>query len=63
MTDGIRWPRGSNSIVHGTTLELCGLDAIDGTPVLDIKPVMKDFLPRGEVHEPAWASALMQRYW
>jgi tRNA (Thr-GGU) A37 N-methylase len=49
--------------VHGTTLELCGLDAIDGTPVLDIKPVMKDFLPRGEVHEPAWASALMQRYW
>jgi tRNA-Thr(GGU) m(6)t(6)A37 methyltransferase TsaA len=49
--------------VHGTTLELAGLDAIDGTPVLDIKPVMKDFLPRGEVREPAWAKELMKSYW
>ena len=28
------------------------LDAIDGTPVLDIKPVMAGFLPRGAVREP-----------
>jgi tRNA (Thr-GGU) A37 N-methylase len=49
--------------VHGTTLEVAGLDAIDGTPVLDIKPVMKDFLPRGEVREPAWATELMRQYW
>lgn len=48
---------------HGTTLEVAGLDAIDGTPVLDIKPVMKDFLPRGEVQEPAWAKELMRNYW
>jgi tRNA (Thr-GGU) A37 N-methylase len=26
-----------------------GLDAIDGTPVLDIKPVMREFLPREPV--------------
>ena len=39
------------------------LDAIDGTPVLDLKPVMKEFLPRSPVQQPAWASELMQRYW
>lgn len=49
--------------VRGTTLEVSGLDAIDGTPVLDIKPVMKGFLPRGEVREPEWATELMQQYW
>jgi tRNA (Thr-GGU) A37 N-methylase len=49
--------------VEGLTLFVEGLDAIDGTPVLDIKPVMKGFLPRGEVSEPAWAAELMKRYW
>ena len=33
--------------VDGLTLRVRGLDAIDGTPVLDIKPVMSGFLPRG----------------
>jgi len=47
----------------GLTLRVRGLDAIDGTPVLDIKPVMKGFLPRGEVREPEWAKALMAGYW
>jgi len=49
--------------VDGLTLHVRGLDAIDGTPVLDIKPVMKGFLPRGEVREPAWAGELMKGYW
>jgi tRNA-Thr(GGU) m(6)t(6)A37 methyltransferase TsaA len=49
--------------VHESTVELEGLDAIDGTPVLDIKPVLKGFLPRGEVVEPGWATELMARYW
>jgi tRNA-Thr(GGU) m(6)t(6)A37 methyltransferase TsaA len=35
--------------VTATALKVRGLDAIDGTPVLDIKPVMRGFLPRGEV--------------
>ena len=48
---------------RGTTLLVEGLDAIDGTPVLDIKPLMKEFFPRGEVHQPAWSSELMQKYW
>lgn len=49
--------------VDGLTLRVRGLDAIDGTPVLDVKPVMKGFLPRGEVREPEWARALMEGYW
>jgi tRNA (Thr-GGU) A37 N-methylase len=49
--------------VEGTRLKVQGLDAVDGAPVLDIKPVMSGFLPRGDVKEPAWAKELMQRYW
>ena len=39
------------------------LDAIDGTPVLDIKPVMAEFLPRAAVRQPAWSHELMRQYW
>ena len=49
--------------VDGLVLHLRGLDAIDGTPVLDIKPVMKGFLPRGPIREPDWAAELMKDYW
>jgi tRNA (Thr-GGU) A37 N-methylase len=49
--------------VNGLELELEGLDAIDGTPVMDIKPVLKGFLPREDVREPAWASEIMAGYW
>ncbi len=49
--------------VDGRGLEVEGLDAIDGTPVLDIKPVLAGFLPRGPVVEPAWAGELMRDYW
>jgi tRNA-Thr(GGU) m(6)t(6)A37 methyltransferase TsaA len=48
--------------VDGTTLRVRGLDAVDGTPVLDIKPCMREFAPRGEVREPAWAEELMAEY-
>lgn len=47
----------------GNQLFVQGLDAIDGTPVLDIKPVIKEFLPREEVSQPAWATELMKNYW
>jgi tRNA-Thr(GGU) m(6)t(6)A37 methyltransferase TsaA len=49
--------------VEGTTLHLEGLDAIDGTPVLDIKPAMKGFQPREGLREPAWAEEIMRAYW
>lgn len=49
--------------VDGLSLEVEGLDAIDGTPVLDIKPVMAGFAPRGEHREPDWAREIMEAYW
>ena len=48
---------------EGSTLRVAGLDAVDGTPVLDVKPHMVEFGPRGDVHQPEWAGELMQRYW
>jgi tRNA (Thr-GGU) A37 N-methylase len=47
----------------GLTIEVSGLDAIDGTPVLDVKPYLMGFAPRGDVREPAWATELMAGYW
>jgi tRNA-Thr(GGU) m(6)t(6)A37 methyltransferase TsaA len=49
--------------VEGTKLYVSELDAIDGTPVLDIKPVMAEFLPREEIRQPRWSHELMQEYW
>jgi tRNA (adenine37-N6)-methyltransferase len=49
--------------VSGTHLLVQGLDAIDGTPVLDIKPVMTEFLPRGKVVQPVWSREVMKDYW
>jgi tRNA-Thr(GGU) m(6)t(6)A37 methyltransferase TsaA len=40
-----------------------GLDAIDGTPVLDLKPYMVEFAPRSPVHQPDWSHELMREYW
>ncbi|MCP1123591.1 tRNA (N6-threonylcarbamoyladenosine(37)-N6)-methyltransferase TrmO [Bacillus sp. 3103sda1] len=48
---------------EGKRLVVQGLDAIDGTPILDMKPVMKEFLPREEIKQPNWATDLMKNYW
>jgi tRNA-Thr(GGU) m(6)t(6)A37 methyltransferase TsaA len=48
---------------QGRVLEVLGLDAVDGTPVIDIKPVMREFLPRTPVRQPVWATELMKDYW
>jgi tRNA-Thr(GGU) m(6)t(6)A37 methyltransferase TsaA len=47
----------------GRALTVRGLDAIDGSPVVDIKPVIREFLPRTPVREPEWARDLMRNYW
>jgi tRNA (adenine37-N6)-methyltransferase len=49
--------------VEGTRLFVAGLDAIEGTPVLDIKPVMAEFLPLEPVRQPEWSHELMRNYW
>ncbi|MFR9775752.1 SAM-dependent methyltransferase [Micromonospora sp. MS34] len=47
--------------VRGRELRVRGLDAVAGTPVLDIKPVMRQFLP-DRVQQPEWADRLMAEY-
>lgn len=49
--------------VEGRVLTVRGLDAIDGTPVLDIKPWMAEFAPIGATRQPAWSTELMQDYY
>lgn len=46
--------------VEGRVLHLHGLDAAEGTPVLDLKPWIEGFGPRGRVEQPAWADEAMQ---
>jgi tRNA-Thr(GGU) m(6)t(6)A37 methyltransferase TsaA len=48
---------------NGRSLTVKYLDAIDGTPVLDIKPVFKEFQPKGETRQPKWVADLMKNYW
>jgi tRNA (Thr-GGU) A37 N-methylase len=48
---------------EGRTLWVRELDAVEGTPVVDIKPVLREFLPREAVRQPAWATELMREYW
>ena len=48
---------------EGRTLWVRELDAVEGTPVIDIKPVLREFLPREEVRQPAWATEPMREYW
>jgi tRNA-Thr(GGU) m(6)t(6)A37 methyltransferase TsaA len=48
---------------EGRVLRVAELDAIDGTPVLDIKPVLREFLPREPVRQPDWVAELMRDYW
>ena len=48
---------------EGLRLVVTGLDAIDGTPVLDVKPYLAEFAPRTAVHQPAWSHELMRGYW
>ena len=47
----------------GARLTLGELDAIDGTPVVDIKPYLPEFGPRGTVETPSWSNEVMERYY
>ncbi|MEW5659152.1 SAM-dependent methyltransferase [Streptomyces cinereoruber] len=49
--------------VNGLDVHVQGLDAVDGTPVLDIKPYMAEFGPRGTTTQPEWATEIMREYY
>lgn len=64
--DGLRFgPEARCRVVRvdGLDVHVEGLDAVDGTPVLDLKPYMAEFGPRGELRQPEWATALMRDYY
>jgi tRNA-Thr(GGU) m(6)t(6)A37 methyltransferase TsaA len=48
--------------IDGLDLYVRGLDAVDGTPVLDVKPFVREFEPV-QTHQPAWATELMAGYY
>ncbi|MFD1932485.1 MULTISPECIES: SAM-dependent methyltransferase [Nonomuraea] len=48
--------------VDGLELHVADLDALSGTPILDVKPYLAEFGPRHPVVQPAWATELMRRY-
>jgi tRNA-Thr(GGU) m(6)t(6)A37 methyltransferase TsaA len=47
----------------GREIKVRYLDAIDGTPVIDIKPVFREFMPQTSIRQPGWTQHLMQDYW
>lgn len=49
--------------VEGYQITVEALDAVVGTPILDVKPYIKEFGPLGEVRQPEWATELMNRYY
>ncbi len=44
-------------------IDVVGLDAVNGSPVLDVKPYLAEFGARGEVRQPTWSTELMAGYW
>ncbi len=48
--------------VSGSVLRVRGLDAIDGTPVIDLKPYVPAFDRVEGAHVPAWMDTLMRGY-
>ncbi|UYM04346.1 SAM-dependent methyltransferase [Solicola gregarius] len=49
--------------IDGHDIHVRELDAIDGTPVLDVKPYLHEFAPIGDVRQPVWATELMRSYY
>lgn len=49
--------------VDGLDLHVEELDAIAGTPILDIKPHFPDFAPQGDVHAPSWVGEMLTDYY
>ncbi len=48
---------------EGNRVWVKNLDAIDGTPILDVKPVMQEYLPKGTIKQPKWTKEIMRNYW
>ena len=48
--------------IAGNIVKVRGLDALDGTPVLDLKPYVPPFDRADDVTTPAWVAHVMEGY-
>lgn len=48
--------------IDGLHIFVRELDAIDGSPVLDVKPYIAEFAPREPVRQAAWSTEVMSNY-
>jgi tRNA-Thr(GGU) m(6)t(6)A37 methyltransferase TsaA len=48
--------------IAGNVVKVTGLDALDGTPVLDLKPYIPEFDRVAEPKTPAWVADFMEGY-
>lgn len=49
--------------IDGRDIHVLDLDAVNGTPVIDIAPWFTQFGPRGEIHQPTWPEEMLADYW
>ena len=49
--------------VQGRRIRVLDLDAIEGTPVVDIKPYFRETAPLGSVEQAPWSTELMADYY
>lgn len=49
--------------VDGLDLHVEDLDAVDGTPVLDIKPWFVEMGPRGDIRQAPWSVEMLRDYY
>ncbi len=48
--------------IQGNVLTVTGLDAMDGTPVLDVKPYIPEFDRVDDVKMPDWVATMVKGY-
>jgi tRNA (Thr-GGU) A37 N-methylase len=48
--------------VDGLDLHVEDLDAVDGTPVFEVKPWFAEFGPRGPVRQASWTTDMLGDY-
>jgi tRNA (adenine37-N6)-methyltransferase len=48
--------------VDGLDLHVAELDALDGTPVIDVKPWFPEFGPRGSIRQASWSADMLGDY-
>ncbi|NYV72822.1 SAM-dependent methyltransferase [Streptomyces sp. UH6] len=49
--------------VDGRSLVVTDLDAVDGTPVIDVAPYFEQMGPRGPIRQPSWPGEMLASYW